>query len=318
MLPNYKTLLTKRISDCEKKFDFFHQNANEIHCRKNFICDTNITPNACETRKLVSTNQFKQLISTNLSYWIHGDDTVKITDDNHGGIFISCPNSNKQNCISNNNTENNSDKNIPNENIHVYKMTKLTDDQNVNIDKKYVDELIINSTQNSTSTKEMTPDTKTDALIIMGGASIIKDLCVGGGIILPNENGIPTKLNYFEEGTLNILWEGIWDHEISSVFAYQRIGRWVMLMFPYISHIAKIQNIISNTKSTFLPYRLRPIYDMNITIDGYDGENMIPISVTIYGDDGKIIIKPKNYSTFTNRGYLCGFHTFSLSFMTKE
>jgi len=65
------------------------------------------------------------------------------------------------------------------------------------------------------------------------------------------------------------------------------------MTIPYTSNRATTEGTIENTVETYLPDRLRPIYDIKMVIGGYDDDKEIDVKVTIFGDDGKIIIYPK-------------------------
>jgi hypothetical protein len=152
------------------------------------------------------------------------------------------------------------------------------------------------------------------SLVVFGGVGIIKDLHVGGELILRTENGIPTNLNYFEEGTLTMMWEGIWDDPIDTSILYQRIGNWVTLMIPYTANRAIKSDKIQCSDETVLPERLRPIYDIKITTDGIDNNSEILIQSIVYGDSGKIMIYPKSTKKYYGEG-ISGFGTFCIQFM---
>lgn len=159
-----------------------------------------------------------------------------------------------------------------------------------------------------------TTSPNTGSLVAFGGVGIMKDLQVGGGIYLRTEEGIPTKLDFYEEGTMPMLWEGIWEDPIDTSIVYQRIGNWVMLMFPYTAGRAVKADRIINNVETYLPKRLRPIYDIKIGIDGTDNDIEVPIKVAVYGDDGRIIIQPKTGNGYSGEG-ISGFNTFSMQYM---
>ena len=154
----------------------------------------------------------------------------------------------------------------------------------------------------------------TGSLVLYGGMGIMKDLQLGGGLYLQNDAGIPSKLDFFEEGAMQIIWGGIWNSPIDSSFVYQRIGGSVNLMIPYIGSRAYINNVITNTPATYLPERLRPLYDIKKKIRIIDNDNELSGWITIYGDDGRIVIKPKLISKFSGVG-ISGFHTLSLNYM---
>lgn len=151
------------------------------------------------------------------------------------------------------------------------------------------------------------------SLVAYGGVGIMKDLQIGGGIFLRTETGIPTKLDFFEEGTLSVLWDGIWDEPIDTSILYQRIGSWVMLMIPYTANRATKVGEIRNSQSTLLPQRLRPIYDIKISVNGTDNGNETSMKASIFGDDGRIVIKPKD-KLYIGEG-ISGFDTFCVQYM---
>lgn len=159
-----------------------------------------------------------------------------------------------------------------------------------------------------------TTSPNTGSLVIYGGLGVMKDLQLGGNLYLKTNNGVPTKLNFYEEGALPIVWGGIWDNIIDTSFVYQRIGGCVTLMIPYTAGRATCADNIINTCETYLPERLRPIYDINVKIDVIDNDTIISGYGKIYGDNGKISIIPKKQTTFSGEG-ISGFHTFSVSYM---
>lgn len=155
------------------------------------------------------------------------------------------------------------------------------------------------------------------SVVMYGGLGVMQDLQLGGKLYLNTYKGIPTGLDYFEEGSMSIVWEGIWNDSVDTLLVYQRIGKWVMLTIPYTSSRATTEGIIENTLETYLPERLRPIYDIKTTIGGYDDDKEIDVKVTIFGDDGKISIYPKGGQKFTGVG-ISGFDTFSVSYMMDD
>lgn len=159
-------------------------------------------------------------------------------------------------------------------------------------------------------------DPKSGSIVSFGGVGILKDLHIGGGLFLRTEEGIPTKLDFFEEGIFPIEWTGIWNDLIDASLAYQRIGNWVMLMIPYTAgRTSEISNngSITNTTNTYLPSRLRPIYDIGVNIDGLNNDVKTSVKAIIYGDSGQIVIKPIN-DNYNGSGF-GGFDTFSISYM---
>lgn len=152
---------------------------------------------------------------------------------------------------------------------------------------------------------------QTGSLVLYGGAGIIKDLYIGGGIYLCTNNGVPTKLDFFEEGSLQINWTGIWSTVIESEFMYQRIGKCITLMIPYIGSQTSTSDIITNTSDTYLPLRLRPVYDIESRVTILDNNIQMTGLVTIYGTDGRVTVKPEINPKFTGTG-ISGFHTFSM------
>jgi len=161
-----------------------------------------------------------------------------------------------------------------------------------------------------------TSSPNTGSIVMYGGLGIIKDLSVGGGILTKTDGGIPTKLDYFEEGTLNVIWDGIWTEPIDSSYIYQRIGHFVTLNIPYTANSSVRSGMIGNTTETFLPKRLRPNYDIKYTIDGQNEGRSVQCIVSIYGNDGRIKIYPKNGKVFSDNE-ICGFDTFCVSYMSN-
>lgn len=315
MSQDYLVSLTKRVSCCEKDGQNPHRHthlkfdSNVVQCNKDLVCNGYIVSSLCSPNRLVYTNQHKQLVSTNLSDVVRGNN-INIVSNGDGTITVANP------------------QNISQSSSPSFQRITVTN-QPVNLNdvttKQYVDDKLsmlesgvfdVKSAQiNLTSTKNA-ESLSTGALVIAGGMGVTKDLYVGGGLHLPNSDGILTKLDYFEEGTLSISWDNIWSNPISSTFAYQRIGKWVMLMFPYSSHMATRRGIIFNTTDTYLPPRLQPLYDITHDVGGSDNSSDIPVCATIYGDNGRITIKPKNASEYSGSG-ICGFNTFSISYMAK-
>lgn len=152
------------------------------------------------------------------------------------------------------------------------------------------------------------------SLVIYGGVGIIKDLQLGGGLFLRTEEGIPTKLDFFEEGSFPIMWDGIWTDPLDCLLQYQRIGSFITLMIPYTAGRASHSGYIENTIDTYLPKRLRPIYDIKTTIDGSDNDIETQLQVIVYGDDGRIKILPKVNKQYSGEG-ISGFGTFCISYM---
>ena len=313
MSKEYLIALTKRLSSYEKDKQQsghigMHFDAHSIQCDKDLVCNGYIVSSQCEPNKIVSTNQHKQLVSANLTDVIRSNN-LNIFGDN-GNLLISTP----------------QELNTTSE--PTFKMVNITDEpvhENNIVTKKYIDERLsdigsgifnLDTSQIKLYSTIDSENASTGSFIISGGMGIAKNLYIGGGLHLPNSNGIDTALDYFEEGTLSISWDNIWDHYISSTFAYQRIGKWVMLMFPYISHTACKNGKIFNTSDSYLPLRLQPLYDITIDITGTNSGSDVPVCVTIFGDNGKILIKPKTSTEFTGSG-ICGFNTFSISYMAK-
>lgn len=155
------------------------------------------------------------------------------------------------------------------------------------------------------------------AVVFYGGVGIIKNLCVGDGILFKTYNGIPSKLDFFECGSIPMAWEGIWSTVIDGLIVYQRIGINVTLTFPYTSRNATIRNDVKTTIETYLPKRLRPVYDLRIDVDIIDNDIVSPGKAIIYGNDGRIIIHKKTYDGFEQFSGVgvSGFHTFVISFL---
>lgn len=314
MSHDYLISLTQRMSNSEKcnRYNissYVHLDANTLQCDKDVVCHGYNVQSKCEPNKLVKTNQHKQLVSTNVSDIINGCN-IDIQNNPNGSITIRNP------------------QQVSPSSIPTFKSINITDpptNDNHVATKRYVDTKlsgIDNGIFNTGTTQIRLPSTvnstscSSGSLIVAGGMAIEKDFYMGGGLFFPNETGIMTRLDFFEEGTLNIIWNNIWDHEISSVFAYQRIGKWVSLMFPYIAHSATKSGIISNMDVSYLPERLQPLYDISIDIFGLDNNLTIPVCVTFFGDNGKINVKPKDVAMYTGIG-ICGFNTFSISYMAK-
>lgn len=159
-----------------------------------------------------------------------------------------------------------------------------------------------------------TTSPNTGSVVVYGGMGIMKDLQIGGNLYLKTYNGIPSKLDFFEEGVLPVIWSGIWENDIDTSIIYQRIGGCVTLMVPYTCGRSTKSDVITNTVETYLPERLRPIYDIKPHIDTIYDDIETDGYAKIFGDNGKIIIYPKISSTFSEEG-MCGFQTFSVNYM---
>jgi hypothetical protein len=188
--------------------------------------------------------------------------------------------------------------------------------------------LNLSSTENSTTTNDIdifgerinflsninTTSPLTGSLVVYGGVGIVKDLHLGGGIYLRTDEGIPSKLDFFEEGALPIMWTGIWSTQIDSEFVYQRIGGKVTLMFPYVACMSNVSDVITNTQSTYLPSTLRPIYDIKEKKNVIDNNTEMSGYISIFGNDGRITVKPEAQPKFTGTG-ISGFGTICISYM---
>lgn len=188
--------------------------------------------------------------------------------------------------------------------------------------------LNLSSTENSTTTNDIdifgerinflsninTTSPQTGSLVVYGGMGIVKDLHLGGGIYLRTDEGIPSKLDFFEEGALPIMWTGIWSTQIDSEFVYQRIGGKVTLMFPYVACMSNTSDIITNTQNTYLPATLRPIYDIKEKKNIIDNNTEMSGYISIFGNDGRITVKPESQPKFTGTG-VSGFGTICISYM---
>lgn len=167
------------------------------------------------------------------------------------------------------------------------------------------DKLKILSDVNSTSPT-------TGSVIAYGGVGILKDLYIGGGAYFQNDGGAPSKLDYFEEGSLEFVWEGIWGDVISSTVLYQRIGKMVVLMFPLIIGTLTTSGIITNSVDSCLPERLLPIYDIKNKIICIDNSSNTDGYVKIYGASGNIHIETSQ-GNFSEG--MSGFETFSVTYI---
>lgn len=157
------------------------------------------------------------------------------------------------------------------------------------------------------------------SVVIYGGMGVVKNLCVGEGILLKTNDGIPSKLDYFEYGSLTMHWSGLWKDYIDGLIVYQRMGIHVVLTLPYVGRKVDQGGEIIITPDTYLPERLRPIYDISLDIDIIEDDVTIPGKIYIYGKDGHIIVKKKvnNICVPFNGSGLCGFHTIVISFLVN-
>lgn len=291
----------------EKDSLLFEQNSIQVN--KDLVCNGFNVQSMCAQNSVVKTNEHKQLVSANMSDFIFSDN-IDIVNNPNGSISLHCNNSSS----------------LPSSPTfaHINVLSDPVKDEHC-VHKKYVDDKLeqicsglidVNTVQTRIVSTANSTGFESGSLIVGGGVSINKDVYVAGSLFLQNNTGFLTGLNYFEEGSLDISWSGIWDHELLSSFVYQRVGRFVSLMFPYISNRSVYSGVISNIPEKYLPKRLRPIYDISITIDGSDNDNStIPVVVKIFGDNGKIIIKPKNNKSFSGSG-IAGFNTFCIHYMT--
>jgi len=296
MSDKYLIALTQRLSSYEHTKGLSQSSngvkvvANTLQFSKDIVSNGNLVASLCEPNKLVQTNQYKQMNSTSLSKWVFGRNLI-IEDNKNGSIIIICPQDVSQTAEP------------------TFKKITITDDplnEKDVVTKKYVDDKLINTT------------TSDKSLICTNGTVIsAKDLQLNGGLFLPNIGGIQTKLDFFEEGVMNINWSGIWGSVVSSTFAYQRIGKWVMMMFPYTSSVAMKSGTITNQQGDYLPSRLCPLYDISLDFNGTDNGIDTLVRVTIYGHNGSIVFKPKNMNYFSGSG-ISGFNTFSISYMAKN
>lgn len=154
------------------------------------------------------------------------------------------------------------------------------------------------------------------SITIYGGLGIVRNLCVGGGILLKTDDGVPTELDYFEEGSIPIVFAGPWENDVDSIVNYQRIGSVVTLFIPYTAQKAVVSNSIHNTVESYLPERLRPVFDIEFDIDTINSSENEKGKMIFYGDDGRIVIQTDKIN-FEPTG-LCGFRTKCVNFMVKK
>lgn len=351
MNTNYLSTLTERLSKMEREVRHIRTNAPFVN--DDIIKSRNIQnqisqltkqikqmpkskipkmPTPINVNKLVFFNKNNQLTPTNLSSWITcSNDEIKITDRGDGGIIID---SYKKNITDN--TEIEKEIIVPREtkvediikigdcNLVIGKnnLLKLNIDDNGTVSmmtanqRGDLNELDLYSERMNFLSNVNSTSPSSGSVVMYGGVGIIKDLCIGGSLVLPTKVGIQTKLDYYEEGTLNVVWTGIWGGSIDASYIYQRIGHLVTLCIPYTTNKTTESGVITNTQETYLPKRLRPNYDMKYTMDGQDDGKSIQIQVCIYGDDGRIKIYPKNGKIFSGTG-ISGFDTFCVSYMTE-
>lgn len=248
----------------------------------------------CAVGRPITINRRNQFQTANISSVLTGKNIV-IRDKGDGTALIENPQPLDQTSTPN------------------FRMVKIADIPNEPSDvvtKKYVDELLGGTIPISNAI--LSADVQSEQTHYVNN----EEVCANG-LYFPTIGGIQTKLDFYEEGAFGISWKGIWENNVSSTFVYQRIGKWVSLMFPYVSNRANKTGTITNTAETYLPRRLRPMYDISIDINGNDNMYDIPVKVTVYGDDGRILIKPKNMAEYSGAG-ISGFNTFSISYMVKS
>lgn len=311
MTTEYLQILTKRITNVEKQLGIMGNNTrglSEELTRNRHIQAIALQQTMTQQRNfdIQKSNWGKSLISS--------DGSLKITEKD-GGIVDICRN----------------------EDYNSMRLNKVSDDCLLvgtnNLIKLKVDDagtLNVGSISSQGELNEIdlysekinflsnvnTSSPNSGSIVMFGGLGIMKDLSVGGGILTKTDGGIPTKLDYFEEGTLDVVWDGIWSEKIDSSYIYQRIGHLVTLNIPYTANNSVNSGVITNTIDTVLPKRLRPNYDIKYTIDGQNEGRHVQCSVVVYGDDGRMKIYPKNGKVFSDSD-ICGFDTFCISYMSN-
>lgn len=351
MNSNYLPTLTGRITKLEKELRHVHNNTlfmnDDIIRSRNIQAQTaqiikqqkqnngvkNIKvpppklPTQMNVSKIVCLNKNNQISPTNLSEWISfSDANMKVKDRGDGGVIIDAFTLRDLEIKKQQTVESiqpiqihSTDNSIM---IGKKNLVKLSIDDNgtMNItnqtQKGDLNEVDIYSEKINFLSNVESTNPNTGSIVTYGGMGIMKNLSIGGGIVLPTKAGIPTKLDYFEEGTLSIVWTGIWNGSIDATYIYQRMGHLVTLCIPYTTNRSTVAGVITNTQETYLPKRLRPNYDIKYTVEGQDDGISMAIVVSIFGDDGKIKIYPKNGKVFSGSG-ISGFDTFCVSYMTR-
>lgn len=324
-----------------------------VNVQKDLVVRSFIVAGTCEPNKLLATNEHRQLKSIDTSSLINIDDiNLTSTANNNGGITIHGTQEPifksikiTDNPVQNDNVVNkeyvdnaislgsrvdlnlckrldvlNPDGecfrfgrdggNCINVNVEANGTLNLSStdtEQTVNDIDVFAERINLLSNVNSTTPKD-------GSLVLYGGLGVMKDINVGGGLTLKTYNGIPTKFDYYEEGAMQIIWTGIWENPIDSSFVYQRNGGVVTIMIPYVGMRANISSVITNSSDTYLPARLRPIYDIPHNFDIIDNDGKFEGLITVYGNDGRIVIKPKNSLRFSGSG-ISGFNTICVQYM---
>ena len=109
----------------------------------------------------------------------------------------------------------------------------------------------------------------TDLTLSGVGTGIVNIL---DGIKLPTTGGTQSQFDYYEDGTHNTTWSGIWISPVTGNISFIRIGKIVSLYFPDIVAVA---NISSNFQATTnLPTRLRPTSFISFPVRVKDNGNL--------------------------------------------
>jgi hypothetical protein len=311
MTTEYLQILTKRVAKLEKEIGRVNNNTRGISdelVKNRHIQAMSLQHSMTQQRNLENQkNNLSKLIT-------NSDGCFKITEKSDGGIDINKSddyNSMKLNRISDDcllvGTKN------------LIKL-KVDEEGTLNIgsisSQKELNEVDLYSERINFLSNVDTSSPNTGSIVMRGGLGVLGNISIGGGITTKTDGGIPTKLDYFEEGTLNIIWDGIWDEQIDSLLIYQRMGHFVTLNIPYTANNATKSGVIENTIETQLPKRIRPNYDIKYTIDGQNEGINVQCVVSVFGNDGKIKIYPKNGKLYTGND-ICGFDTFCVSYMAN-
>lgn len=330
----------------------FREEQFSININKDLVARSFIVVGTCESNKIVATNEHRQLSSINLTDIIKINDINLSSSDNNGIMSIQISQNPIFQSIKVTNSPDSNDNVVNKEYVDTAVSLGMRTDLNlckrldvlnptgeclrfgrddgtcVNVNVDANGTLNLSSTETNQTTNDIdifaekinllsniNSSTPNDgSFVLYGGMGVMKDLNIGGGLTVETYNGIPTKFKYYEEGALQVIWTGIWENPIDSSFVYQRCGGVVTLMIPYIGVRSNTSDIITNTAETYLPKRLRPIYDIPHSVDIVDNDGKFDGVITIYGNDGRIVIKPKNALRYSGAG-ISGFYTVCVQYM---
>ena len=94
-------------------------------------------------------------------------------------------------------------------------------------------------------------------LTVSGGLGIAKNLYVGSSLYLPTSGGSPTALNYFEEYSMSMTFQGLLASNQTGTVKFVRSGSIVSMFIPYIATTGNA-TVSSFTNNSDLPTSFRP------------------------------------------------------------